>query len=353
MFLSHAAFTRPAATALSSGFSGVGFFFLLSGFILTYNYRDGLELRRFFAARFARVYPVHICGMLLAFPVLLFFGGGPEWTDASSLERWLAAGLQTVLLQSWFPSAHIHYSGNGPSWSLSDEAFFYALFPFALSAIAIAFRRHGASTLFLAAAALWALLTATLLRIDPHVGEFLYVLPPARFVDFFIGMLLGCAFVRSNPGARWSVDGTTMEAAVLCALALGVALTAYAPQSLQFNAAMMPFSAAVIVVFAYQRGAISRLLSHAVFVRLGEASYAFYLLHRAIVQTVQVGLHMSGIAGFWLALAVSVALSLAVFEYVETPLRRIIRDRLAPAEPAAAAANVRAYAAGLRTDAAG
>ena len=353
VFLSHAALTRPAAMALSSGSGGVGFFFLLSGFILTFNYRDGLDLRRFFAARFARVYPVHICGMVLALTVLALYGGGPEWNNASSAERFLAAGLQAVLLQSWYPSAHIYYGGNGPAWSLSDEAFFYSLFPFALSAIAFAFRRHRAATLLLAAGAIWALLTATLAGVEARFAEFLYVFPPTRFVDFFIGMLLGSAFVRSKRDARWPIDGTTMEVAALCGLAIGVALTAYAPPSLQFSAAMMPFSAAVIFIFAYQRGAISRFLSSPFLVRLGEASYAFYLLHRPIARAVEVGLHLGGgVASFLLALAVSVALSLAAFEFVETPLRRIIRNRLAPAEPAGSAANVRAYAAGLRTDAA-
>jgi peptidoglycan/LPS O-acetylase OafA/YrhL len=47
---------------------GVSFFFVLSGFILTYRYpvlRDWREIRRFWLARFARIWPAHATSLVI------------------------------------------------------------------------------------------------------------------------------------------------------------------------------------------------------------------------------------------------------------------------------------------------
>ena len=46
----------------------VGFFFLLSGFVLAYNYADRptpLDKRQFWRARFARLYPIYLLSLVL------------------------------------------------------------------------------------------------------------------------------------------------------------------------------------------------------------------------------------------------------------------------------------------------
>ena len=61
---------------LESGFCGIGLFFTLSGFVLSYVYgeidpNDPIAKRNFWAARFARVYPIHIVGFVLATPFVI------------------------------------------------------------------------------------------------------------------------------------------------------------------------------------------------------------------------------------------------------------------------------------------
>lgn len=59
------------------GSAGVSFFFILSGFILTYNYQDklgehsGNTIRAFYVARLARIYPVHLLTFLISFPLVV------------------------------------------------------------------------------------------------------------------------------------------------------------------------------------------------------------------------------------------------------------------------------------------
>ncbi|HVE12493.1 MAG TPA: acyltransferase family protein, partial [Elusimicrobiota bacterium] len=102
---------------LATGYAGVGFFFVLSGFILSYTYRGRLdgarERREFWRARFARVYPVYALGLLLFAPIELL-GGRPGTVAPSALSC-------VTLTQAWIPAFALRW--NTPGWSLSVEAF--------------------------------------------------------------------------------------------------------------------------------------------------------------------------------------------------------------------------------------
>src|SRR6202035_2689448 len=169
---------------------------------------------------------------------------------------------QAFLIQSWFPDRVVHFAGNGPAWSISVEACFYVLFP------VLAF----------------ALLPLVLAPQHAAVDDWrFYILPPARLVDFVVGMLLGIAFLRRDPEAAWPLRATSVEILAIAATALLIYASALFPLSLRFAAGIMPAWALLISVFAWRRGAISRLLEHPVLVRLGEVSYAFYLVHLAVI----------------------------------------------------------------------
>lgn len=107
------------------GYAGVSFFFMLSGFILAYTYQQRLidgtaTVRSFYVARIARIYPLHLLALFVALFFLQFFNH-PSPADFFHL------GINTFLLQSFIPGQEFLF--NSVSWSLSDEAFFYALFP--------------------------------------------------------------------------------------------------------------------------------------------------------------------------------------------------------------------------------
>src|SRR5580698_8802877 len=69
---------------LRNGYLGVPFFFVLSGFILTYNYasdpQQRIVARSFWMARFARIYPIYLVALVLSLP--FFFRDFPSQVPA-------------------------------------------------------------------------------------------------------------------------------------------------------------------------------------------------------------------------------------------------------------------------------
>ena len=111
---------------------GVPFFLILSGFILSYSYlgqlRFGGERRRFWEARFCRVYPVYLLSLLIDWPI----------------RGQMTAGFTIAVLtatQAWNPANGLAQMWNFPAWTLSVEAFFYLCFPLLLPACAKLQRR--------------------------------------------------------------------------------------------------------------------------------------------------------------------------------------------------------------------
>src|SRR5688572_17859609 len=161
---------------VQNGYLAVGLFFVLSGFVLTYNYGDRkIEPRRFWLARFARIYPAYLLGFLLIAPaVIVRLQGDPVKLAASGVAA-------AALLQGWIPGLALVW--NGPGWSLSVEAFFYLLFPLMLPVLA----RLSTRGLWLAGGA--CCLLAAL------AGErFMYV-PLFRLPEFGLGIAMGLLFL--------------------------------------------------------------------------------------------------------------------------------------------------------------
>ena len=108
------------------GAQAVSFFFVLSGFILTYVYHDRLKpenVRKFLFTRWARIWPLHATCFLIYYalaPNESIFG--EFWDPVRKLSHLL-------LLQSWVPLQRWVLSHNGVAWSISTEMFFYLMFP--------------------------------------------------------------------------------------------------------------------------------------------------------------------------------------------------------------------------------
>ncbi|MCY3001818.1 MAG: acyltransferase [Planctomycetota bacterium] len=322
----------------SLGSSAVAFFFVLSGFILTYVYGDTLsrdKLRAFFVARFARIWPVHAVTLVL---FIWIFRGASFPVDGREV---VSLVQQALLLQTWSVEQAQIFQFNGVSWSISVEFFFYALFPFVCFLSRKAFlRAYGlvalGTILMLVVAEVWVRQVPGVL---PQALTVFHLGPPTRLFEFMTGIAAARWFaVAANARRNVALD-TSLEVGSL-ALAAGAFYVANFTPTLYvidswFGAAVMksylchgpvyalPF-AAVVVVFARSRGLLARLFSLPGFVYLGEISYAFYMVHSIVILAV---VRFGGsIAADWqLGILASFALTLAastiLHEGVELPFR--------------------------------
>jgi peptidoglycan/LPS O-acetylase OafA/YrhL len=245
--------------------------------------------------------------------------------------RALAATL--LLVQSWTTDLGDAFSLNSVEWSLSAEAFFYLVFPAVALVAALLGRRGRHVGLGLCAGAVLAVNALGWLRLgtspwDVHarcVTCWVEVAaPPFRLAEFALGMLLA-AEVREG-----GLAGLRVWHAVA---ALGVALALKARVPLLWGQAvtLLPLAALIAALAIRDRDGRPTALAHPALVRLGEWSFAFYLLHQLVIRAAVLtgatprALTSPGFA--LLCLAVAVALSGALFTLVERPAERRLTQR--------------------------
>jgi peptidoglycan/LPS O-acetylase OafA/YrhL len=321
---------------VDGGRPAVSLFFVLSGFILTYTYRDSLATggrKSFYAARFARIYPVVLFGLMLTVPVtavLLFTGNTALLLDWYALKNSVYVSLalsfvvQLLLLNAWFPFAAINQPWNGPSDSVSCEAFFYALFPLLLRR----FVTMRPAMLCLTFFGFWLgqglLITFIEHALPASRSGFLVVgLPLARISEFVLGMCAAIAYQSMR--ARTTSLHVRAMLLVTLSLAAIAGLAWWHPLSPAYFLEA-PFFAALILGLAMLERPVTGLLNQRWLVRLGEASYSLYLIHVPVA-------YLAYLAGFrlangWVVLVFAVLLSVVVFRFYEEPMRRRIRARL-------------------------
>jgi len=290
--------------ALSPGVAGVVLFFLISGFVIPFSVRGGLEPRRFALRRFLRIYPLYIVAL-----VLLVIGGGfgllPEWNwlgDASP-GTWFA---NLLLVQD--------YSGQRPilgvSWTLIIELGWYGLF-----AASILVMKDSAAT------ALSLLMPAGILAIA--VASLLLGLriPVAR-IGMVYAAVLGFQAFRFHAGTINS--GALMVQLALfmtvMALALGISFGVFHHPHVTMWQALAPWMI-VPVLFALlvvrRDWQTFQGLSAGMLPALGAASYSLYLLHPIAISFV-----FARFSPDWavvIAVPATVMLAVAGYNWVERP----------------------------------
>ena len=106
----------------------VCFFFVLSGFVLSYTYHGkSINIRYFYRDRLARIWPATICSTLFVLAILPSSLYLPNSSDASFFPFVLITNI--FLLQSLIPLPIFFFGINAVCWSISVEAFFYLVFP--------------------------------------------------------------------------------------------------------------------------------------------------------------------------------------------------------------------------------
>jgi peptidoglycan/LPS O-acetylase OafA/YrhL len=342
--------SRHLRTFMLSGYNGVTLFFVLSGFVLAWNYGDtlaeagnrGRALRSYAVARIARIYPLYLFALAFAISPQLAAG------------RPLPHLWQHVLaVQTWSPDVSDAYSYNPPGWSVGVELFLYACFPLLVLATA-AIRHHRKALWMLVALCVtagftlvaWAYLTgrAALPPTDPaSVHRWLYRTPLTRLGDFTLGMA-GAYLVAARPArpgrtARW---GRAAQAVAVAGIVLPMTSGRILMSPASYDALYMLPMFLLIVGLAVSPGTLlARVLSTRTAVVLGEASYALYLLHKPLLSMLalppQAG-DARWLAAQLAAFAIVLCAALGAHLLVEKPAQRFIRrilDRRPEPAPAA------------------
>jgi peptidoglycan/LPS O-acetylase OafA/YrhL len=313
------------------GWTGVAFFFVLSGFVLAWSARPRDTVPGFWRRRVAKIFPNHLVTYVVA--VLLTVAAG------LSTGGWRAVP-GVFLIQSWFPQPDIETSANPVTWSLSCELFFYLAFPLLLWAI----NRIRASHLWY-----WATGFAALVWSVPTIGHlllpgrpiapwapgvstyefwFVYVFPPTRLLEFVLGMLM----------ARIVIAGRWIRLPLPVAAALAVAAFVVAPEApLLYQIVTVTVIPLALLISAAAHADLAGKwspLRGSTMVWLGNISFAFYLWHRLVLiyghRALGVGRTFStpAVAGLGLlALGVVLVLAWLTYRFVERPAMRLLAGR--------------------------
>jgi peptidoglycan/LPS O-acetylase OafA/YrhL len=344
---------QGVATAYGSvlgvaGFLGVSFFFVLSGFVLTWASRPGEPVRSFLRRRVVKIYPNHVVMWAISLLLFAWATGGPS--------VWFP---NLLLIHDYFPQLNINLSVNSPSWSLCAEILFYLSFPFLIGAL----RRIPVRRLWFWAAAMVAgtfvVQLVNQFLIPAGTGSpvtsisslqfwFGYLFPPTRMFEFVLGALLAL-LVKAG---KWPRIGLVPAAVLLLA---GYTAAMYVPAYYAFIAmTIVPIGMVIASAANADLRGRHTPFGGRVMVWLGEVSFAFYLcqgvtvfyVRRLFPGTFSTGVGILVIIGLF---ALSLLGGWLLHSRVEHPMmRRWSRAQrpVRPATPAPAAAP----AAGPRGD---
>jgi peptidoglycan/LPS O-acetylase OafA/YrhL len=336
---------------LNCGAQGVDLFFILSGFVLAWNYLDRMgrswstrETLHFLWLRLARVYPVYLVTLHLAalLVILSLHVGHVPLPEVSSLTA-ISYVRQVLLVQLWFEPFFDGTSWDGPAWSISAEWLAYLLFG---ALVLVIFRMK------LATRARTLMVLAFVAQLPPVVllltSGFFYTpwswLP--RIVTQFLAGALACAAVRRlDLGERARrVVGYVSMLLLVALVGLIYLLDAYPISGVLDSAGVVDMLfVPLVITLAVGLGSLPRLLSTRVMVYGGQISFCLYMVHELVHTSwgwavLQFGLTPWDSASPWRwnvigLLAIALGISSLMYHFVEEPARRWMR-RMVDVRPA-------------------
>jgi peptidoglycan/LPS O-acetylase OafA/YrhL len=325
----------------------VSFFYVLSGFVLTYVYpkiENASAVKQFYLARFARIWPAHLAAFATLFIVFL----PSSFHQITQTRNALTGMLNILLIQAWFPRADIFFSFNWLTWAVSVEVFFYLLFPLMIKNFENTWPGKLIAALLMVVGLV---ILCNVTKLQPHgiaapdaisSTALLYINPLSRLFEFVVGMCVALFYKKYSDQFQLGLPvGTLFEI-----LAFGVAIaTAYCSASVHVLArfiglagseylyhagSCLPF-ALLIFIMALQKGLISRVLGTRIPLLLGEASFSVFLFHQIIIRYYSANADLFSSVPqpflyvlFWVFLLV---ISFAVLMFIERPCRRLIMNR--------------------------
>lgn len=265
---------------IRESYTFVDFFFVLSGFVISYNYNslsNFNEFKEYIKKRFVRLYPLLFYTVLVVFTFEIIFNNFlTKFVNNPESNLFLLAALADSLLLTNSTPILGNTSGiNYPSWSISSEIISYIVF----GLVSILFRRRMKNIVLMAI-----LITSCVILFQSKsffstgnygflrglvsfsLGYFVYELNRLKFklnnvLEYLIPILLVFIFYKLYDLEKESIDG-----------------------GLIFGMITIPsFFSLCILTLLKTNGFISKLLEVRAFQFLGKISYSVYLNHAIVV----------------------------------------------------------------------
>jgi peptidoglycan/LPS O-acetylase OafA/YrhL len=326
----------PVSSVLRAAPTAVSFLYVLSGFVMSLVYHRPLakfNIRAYWTARFVRIYPLYFIAFLL---VCLYY---LEYMPRISAVKILA---NILALQAWIPS--YAQSFNYPSWSLTVEFFFYALFPF----ITMWSYRQSMRKLIWVSLGLWGASQLVHYFLWAHyfpAWENILVYSPVFHLNSFVlGVVGGAWYAREAPkqslAPRVTLPLLGLGLGLLLAFMILGDLYPRFPHDLQpMQGLFSPICLLVILALGADRSRLSVTLNHRWPVLLGETAYALYILQAPLIWLYERALQASTLSdptGVQEAtvLPLMLLVGLVAHLYVDLPLRRWLANLMRRVSPA-------------------
>lgn len=255
---------------LNSGFR-VSFFFFISGFVMTLVYGPQIKTLspfQFYKKRVTRIFPIYWFAFVLTLLLVLFVN--------HSAPKGLVVILHALGLQSMLPGYVLDL--NYPTWSISVELFFYALFPFVLKWL----MKQNMLRLFYFTAAVWFIqslqhiLFVQLLPYSKHSEEFINAFPIWHLGTFFVGMFSAKLILEQSipPGLQKKASLVFVLSTLLflCLIFIPNPVLKYI-----HNGLISPLFAVFVISLFYDASFMARVLSLQPLSRLGDLSYGLFI----------------------------------------------------------------------------
>lgn len=277
------------------------FFFVLSGFLLCYTWKDGVSYPAYLKRKLNRFYPLAFCVFLLALVCNIVLAGDEAISKGVTIGSglwWFNVIANVFLFKAFIPDERIFYSFHAPSWYLSALMVFYALFYFYLRRLKEAkgeqrilqIRIGGGLclTAYLAEAILC-------LAVDRYQWEgaslyWCYVNPWFRmFGEGMAGILL-CETMPDIQSWCWR-KGLSVNGMEWCALGLFiVSFPAHSLLRTTLASAWLQIIPAVAVLISFRsgEGTVSKRLAAKGWQWLGTVSFELYMTHAFVYEGIPV-----------------------------------------------------------------
>ena len=293
IFFSHANFFIKWPTL------GVSVFFVLSGFLMTYRYEKA-ELSVFpkdcffFSwKKIKKLYPLHIITMVCAIvlSVVRIMHNGLRLRSIVRLCGTIF--LNVTLLQTWIPYSSVNVSLNGVAWYLSVTLFLYFMFPRIIKVVE-------QNSIIKLCVICGIILIVEILACVPFIitlGNnspiyiwFMYCFPVFRLGDFFTGCVLKRLFFERNIESMETRKATIYE---VLATMITVFVFLWLKQKHSsvillalhnWTTLYIPIAAIWVVLFAANKGLLTRILTNKVTLFVGNISAYAFLIHYVITQ---------------------------------------------------------------------